>query len=136
MPLRKSTVRTDRPPLQVGDIELDRAIGVVRRFGTERPLRLAEFRILELLMERPGAVFSRPQILNHAWNGCDEVDDRTVDVEIGRLRKRINRTGSPDPIRSVRGRGYKFDEDFATRCHADRGKVRLSPLTNTSRRGK
>ncbi len=100
--------------LRAGDIELDRETRRVRRAGEELHLGPTEFRLLEFLMLSPGRVFSREQLLDGVWGRDVYIDERTVDVHVGRLRKAINRPRSPDPIRTVRGSGYAFDETFAT----------------------
>ena len=71
-----------------------------------------EFRLLEYLMEKPGRVFSRAQLLDSVWGLSAEIDERTVDVHVGRLRKALSNAGEKDPIRTVRGAGYSFDETF------------------------
>ena len=63
-------------------------------------------------MCHPGRVFTRDQLLNAVWGHDIYVDDRTVDVHVGRLRKSLNRGRARDPIRTVRGTGYAFDERF------------------------
>ena len=113
----KSVLRRARPErvaslLEAGDIAVDRAAHRVRRGGREVALAPTEFRILEFLMERPGRVISRSQLLDSVWGEDAEVDDRTVDVHIGRLRRTLNRGRLKDPIRTVRGSGYAFDETF------------------------
>ncbi|MFE1602715.1 phosphate regulon transcriptional regulator PhoB [Methylobacterium sp. ID0610] len=100
--------------LVAGDIELDRVSHRVRREGRELHLGPTEFKLLEFLMQSPGRVFSREQLLDGVWGHDVYIDERTVDVHIGRLRKAINRPRRPDPIRTVRGSGYSFDEMFAT----------------------
>jgi two-component system phosphate regulon response regulator PhoB len=65
-------------------------------------------------MQSPGRVYSREQLLDGVWGMDVYVDERTVDVHIGRLRKAINRTRDRDPIRTVRGSGYAFDDQFTT----------------------
>ncbi|MFC5067435.1 phosphate regulon transcriptional regulator PhoB [Flaviflagellibacter deserti] len=99
--------------LKAGDIELDRETRRVRRGGRELELGPTEFRLLEFLMQTPGRVFSREQLLNGVWGHDVYIDERTVDVHVGRLRKVINRGRRQDPIRTVRGSGYSFDERFA-----------------------
>lgn len=99
--------------LAAGDIELDRETHRVRRNGRELHLGPTEFKLLEFLMQSPGRVFSREQLLNSVWGHDVYIDERTVDVHVGRLRKAIYRPRSPDPIRTVRGAGYSFDETFA-----------------------
>jgi two-component system phosphate regulon response regulator PhoB len=98
--------------LQVGDLELDRTSHRVRRSGREMHLGPTEYRLLEYLMRSPGRVYSRGQLLDAVWGTDVYVDERTVDVHVGRLRKVINRGRNPDPIRTVRGTGYAFDEHF------------------------
>ena len=63
-------------------------------------------------MERPGRVFSREQLLDGVWGRDVYIDERTVDVHVGRLRKALNRGHADDPIRTVRGAGYALDDQF------------------------
>jgi two-component system phosphate regulon response regulator PhoB len=63
-------------------------------------------------MEKPGRVFSRSHLLDRVWGQDAEIDERTVDVHVGRLRKALSRAREKDPIRTVRGAGYAFDETF------------------------
>jgi two-component system phosphate regulon response regulator PhoB len=63
-------------------------------------------------MERPGRVFSREQLLDGVWGRDVYIDERTVDVHVGRLRKALNRGYANDPIRTVRGAGYALDDRF------------------------
>lgn len=96
--------------LSAADLELDRETRRVRRSGKELHLGPTEFKLLEFLMQSPGRVFSREQLLDKVWGHDVYIDERTVDVHIGRLRKAINSSDRPDPIRTVRGSGYSFDE--------------------------
>jgi two-component system phosphate regulon response regulator PhoB len=98
--------------LVAGDLDLDRETHRVRRAGREVKLGPTEFRLLEFLMQSPGRVFSREQLLDGVWGRDIYVDERTVDVHVGRLRKAINRGRQRDPIRTVRGAGYSLDENF------------------------
>jgi two-component system phosphate regulon response regulator PhoB len=98
--------------LNFGDIELDRERKRVSRGGRPVELGPTEFRLLEFLLERPGRVFSRAQLLDGVWGSDVYIDDRTVDVHVGRLRKALNRGHSADPIRTVRGSGYALDDRF------------------------
>ncbi|MEM1287631.1 MAG: phosphate regulon transcriptional regulator PhoB [Pseudomonadota bacterium] len=111
--LRRSNPDLMSAALVVGDIELDRQTHRVRRQQREIRLGPTEFRLLEFLMRAPGRVYSREQLLNGVWGHDVYVDDRTVDVHIGRLRKAINRGYMRDPIRTVRGAGYGLDDNFA-----------------------
>jgi len=63
-------------------------------------------------MERPGRVFTREQLLDGVWGSEVYIDERTVDVHVGRLRKALNRGNDDDPIRTVRGSGYSIDDRF------------------------
>ncbi|MBZ6077245.1 phosphate regulon transcriptional regulator PhoB [Microvirga puerhi] len=99
--------------LTAGDMELDRETHRVRRSNKELHLGPTEFRLLEFLMTSPGRVFTREHLLNAVWGHDVYIDERTVDVHVGRLRKAIRISHKPDPIRTVRGTGYSFDETFA-----------------------
>jgi two-component system phosphate regulon response regulator PhoB len=98
--------------LNIGDIELAREKKRVSRNGKPIDLGPTEYRLLEFLMERPGRVFSREQLLDGVWGSDIYIDERTVDVHVGRLRKAINRGHMADPIRTVRGAGYALDDRF------------------------
>ena len=108
--LRRASPERLADVLVVNDITLDREAHRVMRNGREVRLGPTEFRLLEFLMESPGRVFSRTQLLDGVWGNDVYVDERTVDVHIGRLRKAINRGREKDPIRTVRGAGYAFGE--------------------------
>ena len=99
--------------LKAGDISLDRETKRVHRGTREIHLGPTEFRLLEFLMQAPGRVFAREQLLDSVWGRDVYIDERTVDVHVGRLRKSINRSRETDPIRTVRGAGYSFDETFS-----------------------
>ena len=99
--------------LSIGDVELDRETRRVLRAGRDVHLGPTEFRLLEFLMQSPGRVFSREQLLNGVWGRDIYIDERTVDVHIGRLRKLLNPGREQDPIRTVRGAGYALDDRFA-----------------------
>ncbi|WP_321342467.1 phosphate regulon transcriptional regulator PhoB [Breoghania sp.] len=111
--LRRSKPEVVSSQLRSGDIELDRETRRVYRSGREIHLGPTEFRLLEFLMQAPGRVFSREQLLDGVWGHDVYVDERTVDVHVGRLRKAINRGKAKDPIRTVRGSGYAFNDQFA-----------------------
>jgi two-component system phosphate regulon response regulator PhoB len=98
--------------LRAGDIELDRDTHRVQRRGREVHLGPTEYRLLEYLMQSAGRVFSREQLLDGVWGHDVYIDERTVDVHVGRLRKAVNVDGETDPIRTVRGSGYSFDVSF------------------------
>jgi two-component system phosphate regulon response regulator PhoB len=111
--LRRVSPQLVASVLKAGDLELDRTSHRVRRAGREVHLGPTEYRLLEHLMRHPGRVYSREQLLDGVWGSDVYVDERTVDVHVGRLRKAINRGRGVDPIRTVRGAGYAFDEQFA-----------------------
>jgi two-component system, OmpR family, phosphate regulon response regulator PhoB len=99
--------------LTAGDLTLDRKMRRVTRGGRDIDLSPTEFRLLEHLLQSPGRVYSRAQLLDAVWGRDIYVDERTVDVHVGRLRKAITRGRESDPIRTVRGLGYSFDERFS-----------------------
>ena len=110
----RAVLRRIRPGLMedavtYGDIYLDRAGHRVRRGENEIHLGPTEFRLLDHLIQHPGRVFSREQLLNAVWGSDVFVEARTVDVHIGRLRKALNKFGQGDPIRTVRSAGYALD---------------------------
>jgi two-component system phosphate regulon response regulator PhoB len=86
-----------------GDIVIDRVAHRVKRAGS------TEFRLLDYLMQHPGRVFSREQLLDAVWGSDVYVEARTVDVHIGRLRKALGVSEASDPIRTVRSAGYSLD---------------------------
>ena len=92
-----------------GDILIDRVAHRVRRGEREVHLGPTEFRLLDYLMQHPGRVFSREQLLDAVWGSDVYVETRTVDVHIGRLRKALNLGPEVDPIRTVRSAGYALD---------------------------
>jgi two-component system phosphate regulon response regulator PhoB len=113
----RSLLRRSRPErmadtLTLGEIELDRIRKRVSRAGRDITLGPTEYRLLEYLMERPGRVFTREQLLDGVWGSEVYIDERTVDVHVGRLRKALNRGRDIDPIRTVRGSGYSIDDRF------------------------
>lgn len=110
--LRRAKPEVVSSMLKGGDLELDRETRRVRRGVREVHLGPTEFRLLEYLMQTPGRVFSREQLLNGVWGHDVYVDERTVDVHVGRLRKALNRGRDKDPIRTVRGAGYAFDDRY------------------------
>jgi two-component system phosphate regulon response regulator PhoB len=110
--LRRSSPERIADILAYGELELDREKKRVSRNGHAIDLGPTEFRLLEFLMERPGRVFSREQLLDGVWGRDVYIDERTVDVHVGRLRKALNRGHLDDPIRTVRGAGYALDDKF------------------------
>jgi two-component system phosphate regulon response regulator PhoB len=111
--LRRAAPERLADVLSFGDLEVDREKKRVSRAGQAIDLGPTEYRLLEFLMERPGRVFSREQLLDGVWGSEVYIDERTVDVHVGRLRKALNRGHVTDPIRTVRGSGYALDDKFA-----------------------
>ncbi|MEL7428761.1 MAG: phosphate regulon transcriptional regulator PhoB [Pseudomonadota bacterium] len=112
--LRRANPNKISALLKAGDIELDRETRRAHRNGREVRLGPTEYRLLEFFMSAPGRVFSREQLLDGVWGHDNYVDERTVDVHIGRLRRAICRGREKDPIRTVRGAGYSLDDKFLT----------------------
>ena len=110
--LRRANPERVASLLTFGDVELDREKKRVTRASKPIELGPTEYRLLEFLMERPGRVFSRAQLLDGVWGSDVYIDERTVDVHVGRLRKVLNRGQSKDPIRTVRGAGYGLNDRY------------------------
>jgi two-component system phosphate regulon response regulator PhoB len=111
-----AVLRRVRPALageQLGyaDIEMDVEAHRVRRAGKPVQLGPTEFRLLRHFMEHPGRVFSRERLLEAVWPHDPDIDARTVDVHIRRLRKVLNEGGHADLIRTVRSAGYSLDAE-------------------------
>ena len=109
-----AVMRRIRPALagetiEVGDIALDPVAHRVTRRGSSLQLGPTEYRLLKFFMESPGRVFSRNQLLDGVWGTGSEIELRTVDVHIRRLRKAIEMGGAKDPVRTVRSAGYSFE---------------------------
>jgi two-component system phosphate regulon response regulator PhoB len=95
--------------LAYADIEMDVAAHRVRRNGEQVPLGPTEFRLLRHFLEHPGHVFSRERLLDAVWSHDPDIDARTVDVHVRRLRQALNQGSKPDLIRTVRSAGYALD---------------------------
>ena len=95
--------------LEVGDIKLDPVAHKVSRRGQALQMGPTEDRLLKFFMESPGRVFSRNQLLDGVWGTGSDIELRTVDVHIRRLRKAIEMQHAADPIRTVRSAGYAFE---------------------------
>ena len=107
--LRRANPASMGETLVHGDLVLDQVQHKVIRNGKQVKLGPTEFRLLTVLMERPGRVWSRGQLLDRVWGQDMEIDYRTVDVHVGRLRKALRQEGQSDPIRTVRAAGYSLD---------------------------
>jgi two-component system, OmpR family, phosphate regulon response regulator PhoB len=99
--------------LSYSGIEMDIADHKVRRDGISLALGPTEFRLLRHFLEHPGRVFSRERLLDSVWGRDSDIEPRTVDVHIRRLRKAINLGDQPDLIRTVRSAGYALDSEGA-----------------------
>jgi two-component system phosphate regulon response regulator PhoB len=114
----RAVLRRIRPSLaedvvRSGDIEMDRVAHRVRRAGKEVHLGPTEYKLLEHLIQHPGRVFSREQLLDAVWGSDVYVEARTVDVHVGRLRKALDVEGAHDPVRTVRSAGYALEDGVA-----------------------
>jgi two-component system phosphate regulon response regulator PhoB len=97
--------------LAYADVEMDVAAHRVRRSGHQISLGPTEFRLLRHFLEHPGRVFSRERLLDAVRSHDPDIDARTVDVHVRRLRQALNFNGSPDLIRTVRSAGYSLDAE-------------------------
>ena len=109
--LRRSTSSAPDETLTYRDLTMDLAAHKVTRAGRSIHLGPTEFRLLRVLLKRPGRVFSREQLLDLAWGRDIYLEARTIDVHIRRLRKALNNPGEKDYIRTVRGAGYALDAE-------------------------
>lgn len=108
--LRRAAPERINDRLSYRDIALDRSAHRVTRGTREVNLGPTEFRLLEALLENTGRVLTRGQLLDKVWGNAVDIDERTVDVHIGRLRKSLIRGNESDPIRTVRGSGYLLSD--------------------------
>jgi two-component system phosphate regulon response regulator PhoB len=109
-----AVLRRVRPALagetiEVGDLKLDPVAHKVERCGRQLQIGPTEYRLIKFFMEHPRRVFTRGQLLDAVWGNASEVEERTVDVHIRRLRKAITVENARDPIRTVRSAGYSLD---------------------------
>ena len=123
--LRRSRFTVANRLLIRGDLQLDYETRRVRRGAREVPVNRTGFRLLECLLERPGSVFSRKHLLERVWGPSIDITDRAIDVYIGRLRKVLSVGHERDPILTVPGAGYSFDENF--------GRPAVSPSSRSPR---
>jgi two-component system, OmpR family, phosphate regulon response regulator PhoB len=107
--IRRVRPSTTAETLRFADIVMDLSAHRVTRASTSVHLGPTEFRLLRFFLERPGRVFSREQLLDAVWGREAEVELRTVDVHIRRLRKALNDSGRTDVVRTVRAAGYALD---------------------------
>ena len=103
--LRRGETETKKSSIRVGNIELDEDKYLVYKDNGEINLPRKEFQLLQLLMSKPGRVFTRDEIMNKVWGTETIVGDRTIDVHIRKLREKIG----DDYFKTIKGVGYKFD---------------------------
>jgi two-component system, OmpR family, phosphate regulon response regulator PhoB len=113
--LRSHPHEIQESALNCDDLVLDGATNRVTAQGRLLNLRGVEYRLLEFLMSHPGRTFNRTQLLAQVWGGDSEVDERTVDVNVQRLRKILAEPGYEAYIQTVRGFGYRFASPAAAR---------------------
>ena len=106
--VRRSARHRLSKPLIVGDIQIDRSKWAAERNGRRLSLRPRELRLLKFLMRNCGRVMARSQILDGVWGHDAQIDHRTIDVHVGRLRRCLCLGGEADPIRAIRGEGYSI----------------------------
>lgn len=111
--LRRSHPELEADSLAFEDLAMDLVAHRVRRGNREVHLGPTEFRLLRHLLQNPGRVFSREQLLDAVWGRDVYVEPRTVDVHIRRLRKALNDGNESDLIRTVRSAGYALDRSIA-----------------------
>jgi two-component system phosphate regulon response regulator PhoB len=112
--LRSHPLDRHQPALSCDELVLDAATNRVTARGKSVNLRGVEYRLLEFLMSHPGRTFNRSQLLAQVWGGDHEVDERTVDVNVQRLRKILSEPGYEAYIQTVRGFGYRFSSPTQT----------------------
>ena len=111
--LRRSRPVKTGEQLTFADLEMDLASFRVRREGRNVALGPTEFRLLRHFMENPGRVFSRARLLDAVWGRDKDIEIRTVDVHVRRLRQALSLPGKPELIRTVRQIGYALDDEAA-----------------------
>lgn len=109
--LRRSRPSTANASLAYGELTVDLERHRVAYGEDSIKLGPTEFRLLVFFLEKPGRVWSREQLLDRVWGMNSDIDLRTVDVHVGRLRKALKQTGKTDPVRTIRGFGYSLDQD-------------------------
>jgi two-component system phosphate regulon response regulator PhoB len=107
--LRRSAPERIADVLEAGTIRMDRLAHRVTRRERIVDLGPTEYKLLETLLENRGRVLSRSQIIDRVWGNTTVIDERTIDVHVGRLRKALVRGPETDPVRTIRGAGYTLD---------------------------
>ena len=107
--IRRAQPNADEQMLRYADVTMDLVAHRVSRAGKPVHLGPTEFRLLRHFLQSPRRVFSREQLLDQVWSQDTEIELRTVDVHIRRLRKALNEVGTGDLLRTVRSVGYALD---------------------------
>ena len=107
--IRRAQPNADEQMLRYADVTMDLVAHRVSRGGKPVHLGPTEFRLLRHFLQHPRRVFSREQLLDQVWSQDAEIELRTVDVHIRRLRKALNEAGTGDLLRTVRSVGYALD---------------------------
>ena len=102
---RKPNQSLEKDAIAIDGIQIDREKYIVTKEGERIDLRKKEFELLALLVEKPGKVFTRDEILNTVWGNDIIVGDRTIDVHVRKLREKLG----DDYIKTIKGIGYKFE---------------------------
>ena len=106
--LRRSQPGNENGKFTVGKLQMDTLSREVVSDGAEIHLGPTDYRLLEFLMNHPGRVFSRSQLLDRVWGANAYLEERTVDVHIRRLRKALEKAGVSSYLQTARGHGYRF----------------------------
>jgi two-component system, OmpR family, phosphate regulon response regulator PhoB len=112
--LRSGAIRASTPRLKFDELELDSSTNRVTAQGVPLNVYGVRYRLLEFFMSHSGQTFNRTQLLSRVWGGDTEVDERTVDVNVRRLRKILEACGCEAYIQTVQGFGYRFSPPVTT----------------------
>jgi two-component system OmpR family response regulator len=97
--------------LRVGDLEMNLITRTVKRAGSEIPLMPREFQLLEFLMRRPGQIITRTMLLEGVWQYSFDPETKIIDVQVSRLRRKVDQEADTPLIHTVRGSGYCIRAD-------------------------
>ena len=109
--LRRKAPDLIEEPIEINGLHLDPTNHCVRSNNNSIRIGPTEFKLLHFFMKNPERLFSRDHILDKVWGNKVEIDDRTVDVHIKRLRSSLSTEGKQKLIQTVRGMGYRFSEN-------------------------
>ncbi len=108
-PVEAPAASIEDETLEFGDLTIDPASHRVQRAGEDLPVTHLEFKLLHYLASRPRRVFSREQLLDRVWGRDKYITLRSVDVYVRRLRQKLDVSGNPSLLKTVRGAGYRFE---------------------------